>query len=202
MTQNNYRDVSTPLTQHDTSLYWKVIRRRLVLDTPHLIVEQDKVQLPSGDIIDDFYTVRGSQLVSTLAFDSSGRVLAVRQYRHAVGKVTIDLPGGAVDPHELPEVAALRELQEETGYTGTGVTKLLTYFPDSGRKGDIKHLFRVRSVEEVVSSRPTFEHECIQPLWIHPEAILSSNDNCEPTILLALLYSQFLQPPIETAKKL
>ena len=40
-----------------------------------------------------------------------------RQYRHGADRVTIEFPGGLIDGEELPERAALRELEEETGYT-------------------------------------------------------------------------------------
>ncbi len=52
--------------------------------------------------------------------DGDGRLLMVRQYRHAAGKWLLELPAGGVDDHDAsPEAAALRELREETGHRGT-----------------------------------------------------------------------------------
>lgn len=49
-------------------------------------------------------------------------VVFVRQYRPAVQRYTLEFPAGLVDPGESPSQAALRELKEETGYTGRVVS--------------------------------------------------------------------------------
>eukprot|EP00037_Helgoeca_nana_P032483 m.414092 g.414092 ORF g.414092 m.414092 type:complete len:230 (+) comp29239_c0_seq1:36-725(+) len=46
-------------------------------------------------------------------------ILLVKQFRPPVGKYTIEMPAGLIDPGEIPEQAALRELKEECGYVGT-----------------------------------------------------------------------------------
>jgi len=56
--------------------------------------------------------------VNILAVTPEGKIVIVRQYRFGIEKVTAELPGGAVDPGETSEIAAKRELLEETGYTG------------------------------------------------------------------------------------
>lgn len=45
--------------------------------------------------------------------------LLVEQYRPPLGEYTLEFPAGLVDPQEKPEVTAVRELKEETGYVGT-----------------------------------------------------------------------------------
>jgi 8-oxo-dGTP pyrophosphatase MutT (NUDIX family) len=53
--------------------------------------------------------------VNVVALTGDGRVVLVEQYRHGTDELTLEIPGGAVDPGEAPEVAARRELEEETG---------------------------------------------------------------------------------------
>jgi len=57
----------------------------------------------------------------------------VKQYRAAVDRITTELPSGRVDPGETPEAAALRELEEETGYTADNLLLAGVLAPDTGR---------------------------------------------------------------------
>ena len=54
--------------------------------------------------------------VAIIALDEAGRVLLVKQYRHAVRAVTLEIPAGTLEPDEDSLEAAQRELREETGY--------------------------------------------------------------------------------------
>ena len=53
------------------------------------------------------------------AGETLGETIVVEQYRPPIGAPTVELPAGLIDAGESPQEAALRELKEETGYTGT-----------------------------------------------------------------------------------
>jgi 8-oxo-dGTP pyrophosphatase MutT (NUDIX family) len=80
-----------------------------------------------------FYCLRLDDYVTVIARTPEGRILLVRQYRAAVDRETLEFPSGHVDPGETPEFAALRELEEETGYTADEVQLLGAFSPDTGR---------------------------------------------------------------------
>ena len=83
-----------------------------------------------------YYSLRLPDYSSVVAITGDGRILAVRQYRPALERYTIELPSGIVDPGERPGETARRELLEETGYQADSVEVLGPMEPDTGRLGN------------------------------------------------------------------
>jgi ADP-ribose pyrophosphatase len=66
--------------------------------------------------------------VTILPVDDVGRILFVRQYRHAAGRELLELPAGTLNAGEPPEACALREIREETGFAAGKLVKLGEFF--------------------------------------------------------------------------
>lgn len=67
----------------------------------------------------EFYVLHAPDWVNVIAVTPDDWLVLVRQYRHGVERVTLEIPGGMVDPTDAsPEAAARRELVEETGFAG------------------------------------------------------------------------------------
>ncbi|MCB9677492.1 MAG: NUDIX hydrolase [Alphaproteobacteria bacterium] len=84
----------------------------------HPIVRIDTVPVDTPIGVRDHARLHMPDWVNILAVTARSEVVLVRQPRSGAGVVTLEIPGGCVDPGERPEDAALRELREETGYTG------------------------------------------------------------------------------------
>jgi ADP-ribose pyrophosphatase len=80
-----------------------------------LEVRLDSVRLPN-DRVSELEVIRHPGAVAVAPLGADGRVLLLRQYRHATGEWVLEVPAGKLDPGEDPESAARRELEEETGY--------------------------------------------------------------------------------------
>ncbi len=95
---------------------------KLIFDGKVLHVYKDHIRLPDGRIgMREYCKHNGA--VAVVPLTDSGCVVCVRQYRYALGRVTLEIPAGKFDYiGEDHEAAALRELREETGY----ITEYLT----------------------------------------------------------------------------
>lgn len=94
----------------------KRIKRELVANGAIIDYYQDTMQIPNGNVVKwDLIDHKGAAAV--VAVREDGKLLMVRQYRNALERETIEIPAGGLNGKEEPtDVAAMRELQEETGY--------------------------------------------------------------------------------------
>ncbi len=100
----------------------------------------DRAALPGGgEAIREVVEFHGG--VAILALDDANRVLLVRQYRYAVGEMLWELPAGMLEPGELPEVCAKRELEEETGYHAARIGPLCRFYSTPGATNEVLHIY-------------------------------------------------------------
>lgn len=96
---------------------WKILSERDVFRAdPFVRVVRQCVELPGGQRVDDFYQVKLRSYAITVPITRDGRIVMIEQYKHGPGRVGFSFPAGYIDPGEPPEVAAARELLEESGY--------------------------------------------------------------------------------------
>ena len=94
---------------------WQLITSEIVFQHRWYTLRQDRIRLPNGWEIDDYFVSVRPDVVVILALTVDQQILLVRQYKHGVGQITLELPGGVIDD-EHPQRAAERELREETGF--------------------------------------------------------------------------------------
>ena len=97
-------------------LTWKKLSSRYIHKGPWATLRTDKCVMPSGHVVQDYYVLEYSNWVNAVAITEDNKVLMVHQYRHAAEIVSLEIPGGVIDPGEEPQQAMRRELLEETGY--------------------------------------------------------------------------------------
>jgi ADP-ribose pyrophosphatase len=101
----------------------------LVFSTPWFQV----LETPSATGERPHYAIQSVDFAAVVAVTRGGQLVLVRQFRHAVGAMTLEVPAGHVEPGETPEEAARKELIEETGYTAESFTLLARLSPSTAR---------------------------------------------------------------------
>jgi len=93
--------------------------------------------------------------IAVLALDDDGRLLLVRQWRIPAGRAMLEIPAGTLDVHdgvtEDPDVAARRELEEETGHRATTWRKLSTFWTAPGFASELMHLYLATGIAGVAA---------------------------------------------------
>jgi ADP-ribose pyrophosphatase len=100
----------------------------------------DTVRLPNGKLATREY-ISHPGAVGVVPFLDRDTIVMVRQYRHPVGEVTLELPAGKIDPRESILACIKRELAEETGYTAAKFKPLIRYWPTPAFADEVLHLY-------------------------------------------------------------
>lgn len=87
----------------------------------YFTARKDSYQTNTGKIVDPYFVVELPTGAGAMALTENNEVILVKQYRHPVDEVLLEIPGGFVDAGEQPEYAIRRELMEETGYSFSSV---------------------------------------------------------------------------------
>jgi len=99
---------------------WKLLNSKTVFESKFLNVEDRTYELPDGKIGEHYYHVSRPNYVLILAISDENQVIVEKQYRRGVDDFVYELPAGWIEEGETPLAAGIRELKEETGFTGTG----------------------------------------------------------------------------------
>ena len=91
---------------------WTELGREKLHDCKVFDVSRTLSRSPRTGEIHPFYRIDAAEWVNVVALTPGGEIVMVRQYRHGSGEITLEIPGGMVDPGERPASAAARELLE------------------------------------------------------------------------------------------
>ena len=128
---------------------WTALETELLQDCDVFRVSRTHARSPRTGARHVFHRIDSSDWVNVVPLTADGHVVMVRQYRHGSREVTLEVPGGMVDPGESPEQAAARELLEETGYRAGELTPIGATSPNPALFGNRVYSYLAPGVERV-----------------------------------------------------
>ena len=142
-------------------LPWEELGREIRYATRIFKVRKDRMRAPSGGREREYDVIEAPDWTNVIAITDEDNVVLIRQYRPGIKKVTLEIPGGMIDPGETPIQAAMRELSEETGYQSSGWRHLGTIFPNPAIQTNRAITFLAQSARLLSEPHPD-EDECIE----------------------------------------
>ncbi|TVR69955.1 MAG: NUDIX hydrolase [Spirochaetaceae bacterium] len=141
----------------DDHLRWTEVDRRILVQTPIFRLVSSTRSSPEGNE-SDYYLITSPDWVNIVALtrdkDDRECFVMVRQFRHGNKQISIEFPGGVVDPGEDPARAVTRELLEETGYRAERILHLGSINPNPAIMDNRCHTYLAETVEHVADLSP------------------------------------------------
>lgn len=156
----------------DGSIKWRRLERRELLHSPVFTVVARENEGPGGRR-GSFIALEASDWATVVpVVEREGRAffLMVRQYRHGSDELSVEFPGGVVDPGEDPRAAAARELAEETGYRASSLRLAASVSPNPAIMANRFHVFLAEGLERA-GDTDFDEHEVIDSFLVPVEEV-------------------------------
>ncbi len=159
----------------------------LLLETSRFRVLEQEIPVDKDTVVRRPYIVHPGA-VAIIPLLPNGQVCLIHNHRIAVDKTLIELPAGTIDPGELPQTTAQRELREETGYAASRWRSLPGCFMSPGILNERIHLFVAEGLEPGPPGREPGENiENWVVDWKHTLALVESGEIEDAKTVVGLL---------------
>jgi 8-oxo-dGTP pyrophosphatase MutT (NUDIX family) len=121
---------------------WEILSSKYLVKDRWLTLRADDCRNADGQVIAPYYVLEYPAWVNVLALTPEHNVVLIKQYRHGIRQVILELPGGAVDEQDASILdAARRELREETGYVAEEWRETGTFCANPTNHTNLAHCF-------------------------------------------------------------
>lgn len=157
-------------------------------------VRQDLSRSPQSGEAHTFYVIEAGDWVNVIPVTPEGKLVFVRQYRHGVEAVTLEIPGGMIDTGETVAEAARREMHEETGYDTERFVYLGGIAPNPAIQNNVCHFYLALDARAVggqhLDGTEDIDVVLVDPAEV-PERIVHGEVNHALVVVAFYLYDQY-----------
>lgn len=171
---------------------YKRINRTLVSKGTIIDYYRDEMLVPNGNTgLWDHIEHKGA--AAAVAVNEDGRILMVRQYRNSIERETLEIPAGGLNPGEDPMKAALRELEEETGFKAANGEKLFELYTTVAFSNEKIYIYKATGLTRSKQHLDEDEFVNVESYTLDELLLMIKNGTIQDakTISAILFYVQF-----------
>jgi 8-oxo-dGTP pyrophosphatase MutT (NUDIX family) len=155
---------------------WTRTKTKEIADCRVFKVREDFCKRESDGVEHSFFVIENPDWVNVVALTEDEMVVMIKQFRHGIEEIILEIPGGMIDEKESPEAAGRRELLEETGYSAREMFYLGKSRPNPALQNNWCYHFLALDCEQTGEAKFD-EHEStvtkLLPLPAIPDLILT-----------------------------
>jgi len=172
----------------------KTISGETLYEGKIITLRVEEVELPDGNRATR-ELIKHPGAVAVIPITAEGKLILVEQYRKALGRSLVEIPAGKIDPGEAPEVTAVRELEEETGYGAKEFSYIQSFATSPGFADEIIHLYLAQGLYIIDDPAEGDEDEFIELLEVtieQAEDMVATGKIFDAKTAFAVLYAKNL----------
>lgn len=139
----------------------KTITTNEIFNGKMISLQEEEVVLPNGNT-GNREIVKHPGAVAVLPITENGDIIFVKQFRKAVEQVLLEIPAGKIELNEAKEKTAVRELEEEIGYTTNHLQYVTSFYTSPGFANEIIHLYYTKHLKELDQRAELDEDEFLE----------------------------------------
>jgi 8-oxo-dGTP pyrophosphatase MutT (NUDIX family) len=156
---------------NEKNLVWNEIKRDCVFDCGVFSVWESFCASPEQGADRNFSVIEAKDWVIVVPLIENQFVM-VWQWRHGAQSLSLEFPGGVCEAGETPEMAAVRELQEETGYRAKQLIKLSDFSPNPAIMSNKFHIFLAKDLINLQNQNPD-EDEFLEVTLVNVKEVIN-----------------------------
>ncbi|MDC2863583.1 NUDIX hydrolase [Bacillus sp. BP-3] len=154
-----------------SNLEERTVATEPIFDGRVIKVRVDEVVLPNGET-SKREIVKHPGAVAIIAITDDEKIVLVEQYRKAMEKELVEIPAGKLEQGEKPEVTAIRELEEETGYICENMELITSFYTSPGFADEIVYVYEATGLKKKEDKADLDEDEFVELMEVSLEEAL------------------------------
>ncbi|WP_026590073.1 NUDIX domain-containing protein [Bacillus sp. UNC437CL72CviS29] len=175
-----------------SNLAERTVATEPIFDGKVIKVRVDDVVLPNGEM-SKREIVNHPGAVAIIAVTDEEKLVLVEQYRKALEKEIVEIPAGKLEPGEKPEVTAIRELEEETGYVCDEMEFITSFYTSPGFADEILYVYKATGLKKKENKAALDEDEFVELMEVSLEEAIELMKNQRIHDAKTIFAVQYLQ---------